>query len=783
MSVFSNNLLLGAGGQSAAAFDTTLIGNSVWLDGSADFLSAELGAKTRTKAVIGTWIQKTGFTTSDATIFSKKGSAHFAMRMQDQASKDGKISIFDYDGGSFQYSAESTSMLLRDNGWYHIMISIDTTADAGSRLKYYINGIDQTSTLTVSTDYTASDNPSITGGSGEPTQWGVGPGGASQFNPCYLAQSFMLDDDSIQNGDVAVTDILDAFTFGTNGSQYVPKADADIAALATTAGGNSFCLDFADSADLGNDISSNNNDFTPTSMAAANQTTNTPSLVYPRVNVLRPSISGKSFSEGALKVSSTSAFGNGNVLTTFPLSTGGYWYWEIIDAAAAANQTYGIATADSVPNASGLGGDTKSWGFYNNQYRHNGNIGAVPDSPTNTGTRYMFAVDVDAGKFFMGADGTWWKPVGGSTAGDPAAGTNPAFTDTDIAEGDTFPAMDLWSSDSATFVFQDTDFAHTVPTGYLSLNTANLSAPDSQGVDNFAVTLAQEGSLFSDMGTAEANFTGSGTVRIYKSRTSGSGTESWGYSFSHDATNEYVLPSLNGAMTYGSLRTLSGTDNWAGYSIGISESAGTAMGVQAHSNGTDTTITHGLTTSRCIILLFNRSGGDILYFHPDIASGTLLKLNNSVLPFSSTIITNVTTTTFDIGSAAGSATYDYLVLAETPGMTDIFSYTGNSSTDGPFIALNARPEFLVAKLTTTHVTEYVLLDKERYPFNGPNMPLLMPNQIAAESDSVSFITDFLASSLKLRNTGTDMNFGTGLFVGWTFGSIAGNGTLPPIYGQ
>ena len=162
--VFSNNLLLGGGGQSTgpSPFVTTLIGNSVWLDGSADFLSAELGAKTRTKAVIGTWIQKTGFTTSDATIFSKKGTAEFAMRMQDQSSKAGKISIFDYDGGSFQYEAESTSMLLRDNGWYHIMISIDTTAIAGNRLRYYINGIDQTSTLTVTTDYTASDNPSIT---------------------------------------------------------------------------------------------------------------------------------------------------------------------------------------------------------------------------------------------------------------------------------------------------------------------------------------------------------------------------------------------------------------------------------------------------------------------------------------------------------------------------------------------------------------------------------------------------------------------------------------------
>ena len=36
--VFSNNLLLGAGGQGTGPtpFDTTLIGNSVWLDGSAD---------------------------------------------------------------------------------------------------------------------------------------------------------------------------------------------------------------------------------------------------------------------------------------------------------------------------------------------------------------------------------------------------------------------------------------------------------------------------------------------------------------------------------------------------------------------------------------------------------------------------------------------------------------------------------------------------------------------------------------------------------------------------
>lgn len=237
-------------------FSSDLIANSVWLDGSADFLSAELGAKTRTRAVIGCWVQKTGFTTSDATIFSKKGTAQFAFRMQDQSGKDGKISIFDYDGSSFQYAAESTSMVLRDLAFYHLMISIDTGASAGSRLKYYINGVDQTSTLTVSTDYTASDNPSITGGSGEPTQWGVGYSGTSQFIPAYLAQCFLLDDDSIQNSDVSVSDILESYEHGSS-SQFGPRADSEIAALASSAGGSSFCLSFENSILLGQDISDN----------------------------------------------------------------------------------------------------------------------------------------------------------------------------------------------------------------------------------------------------------------------------------------------------------------------------------------------------------------------------------------------------------------------------------------------------------------------------------------------------------------------------------------------
>ena len=473
-----------------APFDPTVIGNSVWLDGTADFLSAELGAKTRTKAVIGTWIQKTGFTTSDATIFSKKGSAHFAIRMQDQASKAGKISIFDYDGGSFQYSAESTTMLLRDIGWYHIMISIDTTASAGSRLKYYINGIDQTSTLTVSTDYTLNDNPSITGGSGEPTQWGVGPGGASQFNPCYLAQSFMLDDDSIQNADVAVTDILDAFTLGTNGSQFTPKADADIAALASSAGGDSFCLDFADSSDLGNDISANSNDFTPTSMSSANQSTNTPSLVYPSLsNIVPASESGQGMStltNGNLSVAAqTNRFARSAMIVN---STFSKLYYEVTFDTVDATYDYprvGIALT------SYTGNDLWSPGaFAGSGYGLQANTSTVMLNGSNLGTNagfssgdvYMCAFDPATGKIWAGKDGTYFN------SGDPAGGTGEVATITGD-EWKIFVGGVALSGSAYSVNFGQSAFAHTVPTGFASLASSNLTAPDYQGIDYFAPTL------------------------------------------------------------------------------------------------------------------------------------------------------------------------------------------------------------------------------------------------------------------------------------------------------
>jgi len=65
--VFNNSILLGASGQSTgqAPFDTTLIGNSVWLDGSADDLDRSTTSHSSTEMVMACWFQLTTASTGN----------------------------------------------------------------------------------------------------------------------------------------------------------------------------------------------------------------------------------------------------------------------------------------------------------------------------------------------------------------------------------------------------------------------------------------------------------------------------------------------------------------------------------------------------------------------------------------------------------------------------------------------------------------------------------------------------------------------------------------------
>ena len=486
MSVFSNNLLLGAGGQSTgpAPFDPTLIGNSVWLDGSADYLSKTPGSTGNQKRfTFAFWIQRHKFTEVAPAIYSAgDGTQNNDFNIYWNNSGGGgqagdTLCVSQINGGGVGWRI-FTSQLFRDIGWYHFIISIDTAESiASDRVKIYLNGDEITSFASASYPSLNADVDYVNDSA---NQQRIGRNQGSNYINGSLSQYLFLDGNSIQNGDVAVTDFLDAFTYGTNGSQFSPKSNADIAALATTAGGNSFCLDFANSSDLGNDISSNNNDFTPTSMTAANQSVNTPSKVYAAWNPLRNYASGPvTLSEGNLTISG----GNGPVLSTKAIPNTGKWV--VTAEVSQGDFTLGVATESVGPSK--LGTDAKGFCMVDTTVSflsRTNNSDTNSTSASSAGNKVIAAFDADTGKLWLGRDtGSGYTYLGG---GNPATGATPTFT---ISSTETlyFAA----GSAGGTFAcdFGQNDFDGTVPSDFQSLNSTTLTAPDYQGIDYFAPTL------------------------------------------------------------------------------------------------------------------------------------------------------------------------------------------------------------------------------------------------------------------------------------------------------
>ena len=777
------------------------------VDKSAMFDSGDLRFLARTPSSGGnektltfsTWIKMTGVGNSNenAVLTTNPGSKEAQIRITGTTLATKKVQANLFNGSSFVLNINTVRTFGDTSNWNHLVVAYDSRAAVASADKViiYFNGVRQTVTGTdlATNDYDTGFNSTSVHNIGRQTNNAIGE---PDF---YLAETVMIDGQQ-----------LDPTSFGqldTATNRWVPK---DVSGL--TFGTNGFYLEyestFASGSGAGTDTSGNSNNWTEstdggTAWSTSDQFIDTPSKNYPTIRPV--AITGKTYSEGNLKVSSTSTFGNGNVLTTpsMPLQKGGKWYWEIIDAAAAANQTYGIAKVDAGANASGLGGDTKSWGFYNNQYRHNGNIGAVPDSPTNTGTRYMFAVDVDAGKFWMGNDGTWWKPVGGSTAGDPAAGTNAAFTDSGIANGDTLPAMDLWSSDSATFVFTQNNFAHSVPTGFSELNQDNLDDTASKltafpwiknrdAADNHMLANRVRGPQF--INNSNSNSTGETTNFNAIQRFLQRGVQVGSDVAVNTALESFVLWQwlMGDSATTGS--TTSPAGSIASTTI-VSDANHMSIGTFT-GTGSNGTVGHGLSAAPEAFVVFNPTADARfkMFFHKDSnaspASGYLHLESTEAFQADATIYNNTvpTATVFSIGTNGSinenTKLNTFIAWRSIPGVCKVGSYTGNASNPGgPYISCGFTPSWIMFKSTGTN--SWTIFDTARDPINGPGKEFLHPDLSSAGSRSSGSLlgVDFLADGFRVLTTGGNGSSSGVQYIYLAMADIGGNGTLPPIYGR
>jgi len=221
----------------------------------------------------------------DHLISSNEGSNAFTIRIKEEGS-DSTLEVFFYDGSSTTLQL-ITDMEFRDHSaWYHVVVAADTTQSTpANRFKIYVNGTQITDFSTET--YPAEDYDTIDINDGETLR--VGCQTTSHFFDGYLAEVVLIDGTQYA-----------ATSFGEF-DEDSPSIWKPIDVSGLTFGTNGFYLDFEDSSNLGNDANGGT-DFTEANLAAADQSTDTPTNNFCVVNIADNYYAGAAYTEGNCKV-------------------------------------------------------------------------------------------------------------------------------------------------------------------------------------------------------------------------------------------------------------------------------------------------------------------------------------------------------------------------------------------------------------------------------------------------------------------------------------------------
>ena len=209
----------------------------------------------------------------------------------------------------------------------------------------------------------------------------------------------------------------------------------------------------------------------------------------------------------------------------------------------------------------------------------------------------------------------------------------------------------------------------------------------------------------------------------------------------------------------------SGVSNTDG-SITSTVSANTESGfsiVSYTGNGTaGATVGHGLSSVPDMVIAKDRddpfTGNAWPVYHTANGATKVLYLEKTNSVGTSSVIwnnTEPTTSVFSLGSWNGinksGDNYIAYCFHSVEGFSKFGSYTGNGSTDGPFVYTGFRPAFVMTKATNS-TQSWVMVDNERAGYNVENYRLFAESS-NAESTTTP-IVDLLSNGFKWRN-----NFG------------------------
>ena len=386
---------------------------------------------------------------------------------------DDLLAFGNKDGGSWTTELIPNAVYRDNSAWYHIVFQYDSgQASSSNRASLWVNGVKETSfaasvypSQNADTKIPNSGNPIVIGRTTKDS--------STYYLDGYMAEVCFIDGTAYAASDFGEFD-EDSPTI------WKPK---NVSGL--TFGTNGFYLDFEDSANLGNDANGGT-DLTEVNLAATDQSTDTPTLNYSTFNPLDNTYGQGTFSEGNLKIVTSSSLYCTNT-STFNL-TKGKWHFEVKVGDSNGKNCIGIAGA-TTPHVSG--DSTLAFGDSANEYsytasgefRHSGSSTGSWGSSFTNGDIIGCAFDLDNNELFFYKNGTIQNSGTAYSITDPTSTlTGGYFVGAgDFASDNTSTMEYNFGSPSYSISSGNTDangygnFEYPVKSGHYTINSANLA--------------------------------------------------------------------------------------------------------------------------------------------------------------------------------------------------------------------------------------------------------------------------------------------------------------------
>ena len=323
--VFQNNLLMGAAAATSGSTAFTVDYSCRFNDGDSAYLDRTFGTPTdQKKWTYSCWIKRGDIGNRSVWGMAASG-AYFQV---DQ--NENKLNPYVELSGSGSTASIITKRECRDiSAWFHLVVIYDSANDIQTeRFKFFVNGHLETENGT-NTFPNKDTTPALNKAS---TVHNIG-----RFVTGIMYWDGLMSQCVFCDGQAYSPE-----NFGEYDSYGVwrPKDPSGL-----TFGDNGFYLDFADSSDLGNDVSGNNNDWTSNNLTSDDQVTDTPTNNFAVWNNRVYNASAVNFSECNTKIVSVNS-GYPGVWTIIPstilIPDTGKWCWKVTNVIANAYQAPGF---------------------------------------------------------------------------------------------------------------------------------------------------------------------------------------------------------------------------------------------------------------------------------------------------------------------------------------------------------------------------------------------------------------------------------------------------------